>query len=95
MKNLQKDSSGSQRLQQVSCQPLSETRRFQFCRMHRQLSVECRDTAVWCGMSDNFVARRVSQSASLFYTFTCALANVQKCHAGVGSPQASGQHVWF
>ena len=67
MKNLQKDSSGSQLLEQFSCQAVTATARVSnrllaraFCKVYGSDSLTART-------DDNFVAPNVSQSASLFY----------------------------
>ena len=67
MKNLQKDSPGSQWEQQFSCQALVASRCALIWRVSKALSRVCHANPLVQRSNDNFVAPNVSQSASLFY----------------------------
>ena len=67
MKNLQKDSPGSQWEQQFSCQALVASRCALIWRVSKALSRVCHANPLAQRNDDNFVAPNVSQSASLFY----------------------------
>ena len=67
MKNLQKDSPGSQWEQQLSCQAVVASRCVLICCVARALSRVCHANPLAQRNDDNFVAPNVSQSASLFY----------------------------
>ena len=67
MKNLQKDSPGSQWELQFSCQTLVASRCALIWRVSKALSRVCHANPLVQRSNDNFVAPNVSQSASLFY----------------------------
>ena len=78
MKNLQKDSPGSQLLQQFLCQAVTAIARVSnrllaraFCKVYGSDSLTART-------DDNFVSPNVSQSASLSYTSSRGLGHYPK-----------------
>ena len=91
MKNLQKDSPGSQLLQQFLCQAVTATARVSnrllaraFCKVYGSDSLTART-------DDNFVSPNVSQSASLSYTSSRGLGHYLKCLTCVGEPKCPGR----
>ena len=75
MKNLQKDSPGSQWEQQFSCQALVASRCALIWRVSKALSRVCHANPLAQRNDDNFVAPNMSQSASLFYKRAIGVSN--------------------
>jgi len=91
MKNLQKDSPGSQLLLQFSCQAATVTARVSNPRLARAFCKVYGSESLVVRTDDNFVAPNVSQSASLSYTSSRGLGQYFKCLSCVGEPKCPGR----
>ena len=91
MNNLQKDSPGSQLLQQFLCQAVTATARVSNRRLARAFCKVYGSDSLVARTDDNFVAPNVSQSASLSYTSSRGLGHYFKCLSCVGEPKCPGR----
>ena len=88
MNNLQKDSPGSQLLQQFLCQAVTATARVSNRRLARAFCKVYGSDSLTARTDDNFVAPNVSQSASLSYRSSRGLGHYSNVSLVSGNPSA-------